>query len=181
MNHDTRSRGKNAPVDAPATWAVCWNRNAAVEALNERRIELALSLVELDGAAGLTAGTTAKYLCPGRVKGLGVNSLFKIARGLGLRIVLEVDHRATAALLEQSRPRQSRQARPKNFAQKCGKRTLERATRHLALTCDWDEILKIVGSARAKIATEQAAAKTAKTTGHGSRVNRHTKTAAVAP
>ena len=74
-NHDT-------------TYAVLWNRDAAVEALNERRIELALSLVELDEAAEHSPGTAAKYLGPSQVKGLGVGSLFRIARALGLEPVM---------------------------------------------------------------------------------------------
>jgi hypothetical protein len=149
-NHDT-------------TYAVLWNRDAAVEALNERRIELALSLVELDEAAEHSPGTAAKYLGPSQVKGLGVGSLFRIARALGLRIVLEVDHRATAALLEDSRPlrRNAKQARAGNFAQKCSRRALVRAFTHIS-EFSWSDIFKAVHRAKAKAKqAEQAAQKAA--------------------
>jgi hypothetical protein len=56
---------KSEMSEAPAVYAVCWNRDAASEALNERRVELGLSLVELDNAARQAAGTAAKYLSPG--------------------------------------------------------------------------------------------------------------------
>lgn len=138
-------------------YAVLWSRDAAAEALNERRIELNLSLIELDEAARQAPGTAAKYLGPGGLKSLGVGSLFKLAGALGLRVVLEVDPVATANTLAESRSRNAAQARPDNFSQKCGKRTLTRALNHLA-ALDWNEALRAVAEAR-------AAAKVVKPTG----------------
>jgi hypothetical protein len=143
---DTRARRKLEP---PATYAVLWNRGAAAEALNERRIELGMSLLELDEAADQAAGTAAKYLGPGEVKCLGVESFFRLAGALGLRIVAEVDHGATTALLEQSRPREASQARPGNYAAPVSERVVQRALRHLTTCYSWNEILQTVSKARA--------------------------------
>ena len=76
-NHDTSAPEKNTPIEAPATYAVLWNREAAAEALNERRIDLRLSMIELDETANQAAGTSAKYLSPGQTKCLGVELLFR--------------------------------------------------------------------------------------------------------
>ena len=155
-NHDTSAPEKNTPIEAPATYAVLWNREAAAEALNERRIDLRLSMIELDETANQAAGTSAKYLSPGQTKCLGVESLFRLAGALGLRVVLEVDPKATAALLEQSRPRRANQVRLENFSQKCGRRTLDRALRHMAACYSWREIIAAASGARATVAAEQA-------------------------
>jgi transcriptional regulator with XRE-family HTH domain len=153
----------NAPLSeeaaarqAPATYAVLWSRDAAAEALNERRVELGMAMRELDDAAGQAQGTASKYLSPGRQKSLGLTSLFKLAGALGLRVTVEVDEAATAALLEQTRQRHAAQARPGNFAQKCGQRVLERGLKHLA-ALDWNVALAAVAEARRKAAAEQAA------------------------
>ena len=158
-NHDTSAPEKNTPIEAPATYAVLWNREAAAEALNERRIDLRLSMIELDETANQAAGTSAKYLSPGQTKCLGVELLFRLAGALGLRVVLKVDPKATAALLEQSRPRRANQVRLENFSQKCGRRTLDRALRHFATELSWNEVLAAVGQARAT--TAKAGRKTA--------------------
>jgi hypothetical protein len=123
--------------------------------LDARRQELNLSLVELDYAAQHAPGTAGKYLSPEPNKGLGVESFFKLAKALGLEIVLEINPKATESLLERSRPRSANQVRPGNLSQVCGKRTLERALRHLA-ALDWSETIATVAEARRKMAEEEA-------------------------
>lgn len=128
-----------------------------IEALDERRKELNLSCNELDDLASIATGYFAKCAGGSRTKTLGWHSVFKVSKRLGLRMVLEIDPAATAATLAVARPRQARQARPNNLAARSGRRTIHRALRHLALTCSWVEILKIVSAARAAVAAEQAA------------------------
>jgi hypothetical protein len=161
-NYATPSCEEHA-LEAQPTYAVLWNRSAAAEALNERRIELGLSLLELDEAAELAAGTAAKYLGPSQTKCLGMESFFRLAGALGLNIVLEVNAKATAALLEQSQPRHAAQARPNNLAQRCGPRYVQRSLHHMARTYPWSEILKMVGEARATVAAAKANRKEAGT------------------
>ena len=154
-NNGARTREENGPAEA-SLFAVLWNRDAAVEALNERRLELALSFVELDEAAEQAPGTAAKYLGPGQIISLGVGSLFTIAHALGLRIVAEVDPRATEALLEQCRPGNPRQVRLDNLAQRPGKRALLRAMKHMN-EFSWSEILKAIHAAKRAAAAEREA------------------------
>lgn len=120
-------------MSAPATlYAVVWNSEALIEALDARRQELGMSMIELDAAAGMAPGSIGKYLGPGRTKGLGAISIFKIASGLGLRLAIEIDPDATAAVLEERRPRRANQSRPNNHASPVSKRILARANRHFS-------------------------------------------------
>jgi hypothetical protein len=82
--------------------------------------------------------------------------LFLILPALGLRLSLAVDHDALRQYAGRELERRAQQARPGNLAQVCGRRTLERALRHLAVL-PWNEVLATVAEMRAKVAAEQAA------------------------
>lgn len=115
--------------EAPSIYAVVWDRESAVETLDQRRIEMGMSMRELDDAIGQAAGTCAKYLGPGGTKGLGVTSLLKMAKKLGLRVVLEIDREASAIVLDERRERHANQARPDHYSNPVGKRIKARVAR----------------------------------------------------
>lgn len=111
---------------APEIYAVASNRELLIEALDARRMELGMSMIEFDDVIGMAPGSSAKYLGPSQVKNIGVDSLLKMTRGLGLRIVLEVDHKQTKRVIERRRETNKKQARPKNYSQEPSKRIYRR-------------------------------------------------------
>jgi hypothetical protein len=86
---------------------------------------------------------------------LGVQSLFKLAGALGLLIVLEVIRRPQNRCL--SGAGSGTQIKlGRETSRKCaGKRTLERALRHLA-ALPWNQVLAAVAEVRARVAEEEA-------------------------
>jgi hypothetical protein len=131
------------------------NYDALVEALKRRASELKISYADLDAIAGLPAGFAGKVFGPSQTKKFGALSLFSTLPALGLRFTLAVDPDALRRYAQRGARRNWRQARLNNLAQVCGKRNMQRALRHLALTCSWVEILKIVSAERAAVAAEQ--------------------------
>lgn len=113
-------------MTAPALYAVLWDYGQLIEALDARRIELGLSHDEWNERAGLAIGFTSKACGPGQTAKFGHLSLFKAVRQLGLRIVLEVDDRATKTILDGRVPRQNMQARPNHYSKQPSKRHYRR-------------------------------------------------------
>jgi hypothetical protein len=107
-------------------YAVASDRELLIEALDERRRELSMSMNELDDIAGLAMGATGKYFGPSRVKTLGLHVFLKMIGALGLRLVLEVDGEATDYVLTCRRETVARHAHPGNFAQPLSARVVER-------------------------------------------------------
>jgi hypothetical protein len=71
-------------------------------AIDERRRQLGLTMLELDDASGLQSGYTAKLLGPSQIKTFGEMSLEALLGALGLRLILSP---ATEPhLLEESEP-----------------------------------------------------------------------------
>lgn len=90
---------------ATAIYAVLWDSEHLIDAFNERRLELGLSMEELDELSGYgNQRRASKYLSPGRTKGLSVDSIFKLLKGMGFRLVLEVDPKATQRILDDRKP-----------------------------------------------------------------------------
>jgi len=159
-------QSEETTFDAPTVYAVAENRELLIEALNERRIELRMSMAEFDDIAELSTGAAAKFLGPSVVKNLGVHTPFKMLNGLALRLVLEIDPERTAEVVELRRPMNPNQARPNNLAQICGPRAVERVCRHLeanggrngkrraaalkkwALELDWNEVKRAARETR---------------------------------
>jgi hypothetical protein len=130
--------------------------DALIAVFVRRAADLGISHAALDDLAGLADGFIGKALGPSKVKRLGPMSLFAVLPALGLKITLVEDPDALRRYGGRARRRQGRQARMGNFAQRAGKRVVERTTRYLA-GCSWSEILKTVSAAKQKIAAEQAA------------------------
>src|ERR1700761_2800320 len=86
--------------DVPTLYLVAASEPLVIEALNARREELKLSMIALDDASGFAPGTSSKYLSPGKIKNFGLTSFLKMCRGLGLRVVLEVDDSLTDEIVD---------------------------------------------------------------------------------
>lgn len=113
-------------MTAPALYAVLWDYGQLIEALDTRRIELGLSHDEWNERAGLAIGFTSKACGPGQTAKFGHLSLFKAVRQLGLRIVFEVDDKATKTILDGRAPRDNRAVRSNNYARRTSVRTKRR-------------------------------------------------------
>jgi hypothetical protein len=98
-------------ADTPTLYAVAASELLVIEALNARREELGLSMIALDDSSGFAPGTSSKYISPGRVKNFGLTSILKMCRGLGLRIVFEVDETLTEEIADCTVERMVTQAR----------------------------------------------------------------------
>jgi hypothetical protein len=150
--------------------------DALIAVFVRRAAELGISHAALDDLAGLADGFVSKVFGPSKVKRLGPMSLFVVLPALGLKITLVEDPDALRRYGGRARRRQGRQARMGNFAQAAGKRTMQRALRHLA-KFSWNEAQRAVAEARATAAAEAAqkaaiaAEKAAKTNSNGSRHN----------
>jgi hypothetical protein len=114
-------------------YAVASDRELLIEALDERRKELAMSMIEFDDLAGLAPGASGKYFGPSRTKGLGLHVFLKMLSALGLRLILEVDAEATDYVLTCRRQMVARHAHPANFAQPPGERTIDRVAHFLEM------------------------------------------------
>ena len=112
--------------DVPTSYLVAASEPLVIEALNARREELKLSMITLDDASGFSPGTSSKYISPDKIKNFGLTSYLKMCRGLGLRVVLEVDDRLTDEIVDCSVARMVTQAGVGNVAQPPGRRTVQR-------------------------------------------------------
>lgn len=135
-------------------YAVPTHKEALLGVLAERTAELGYSHASLEDVCGLTHGHVGKIFGPSHCKGLGLDTLYLLLPGLGLKLTLTVDRDALERYSQRSRRRNGNQVRRNNLAAKCGKRTLERALHHLA-TFDWNQVLHLLAKARAAVAAEQ--------------------------
>ncbi|MFO1102494.1 MAG: hypothetical protein U1E20_06295 [Methylocystis sp.] len=71
-------------------------------AIDERRREIGLTMLELDDAAGVQSGYSSKLLGPGRMKCFGEMSLKSLLGALGLKLVVALED--APHLLEESAP-----------------------------------------------------------------------------
>jgi hypothetical protein len=71
-------------------------------AIDERRRQLGLTMLELDDAAGTQSGYAAKLLGPGRMKNFGHMSLAALLGALGLKLVVALED--APHMLEESEP-----------------------------------------------------------------------------
>ncbi|MGD9656193.1 MAG: hypothetical protein AB7U61_00910 [Methylocystis sp.] len=71
-------------------------------AIDERRRQLGLTMLELDDAAGVQSGYSAKLLGPGRMKCFGEMSLKSLLGALGMKLVVAPED--APHLLEESEP-----------------------------------------------------------------------------
>lgn len=113
-------------------YAVLWDYGQLIEALDARRVELGLSHDEWNERADLPDGFTSKACGPGQTAKFGHLSLFKAVRQLGLRIVFEVDEKATKTILDGRAPRDNRAVRSKNYSRSAARRHRQRVHRELA-------------------------------------------------
>jgi transcriptional regulator with XRE-family HTH domain len=149
-----------ASTEPPEIYAIGHTRDLLIEALDARRIELGLTLEDLEYFAGMSRGSGAKYFGPSRPKNLGADSLINWASGVGLSVVFLVDPKLTRDIVERRRPRSSNQARQGHYA-RLGAQTINRTLHHMARSYSWPEILRAIAQARAEVAAQTAARTTA--------------------
>lgn len=99
-----------------ALYAVLWNYQAMIEAFVARREELQISCSDLDAVARLPSGYAGKVLGASQFRRFSMESTLKMAKALGLRVVLEVDTKATERTLARRPVRMERAVRTNNYA-----------------------------------------------------------------
>jgi transcriptional regulator with XRE-family HTH domain len=84
---------------------------ALLDAAEARRVQIGLSLAELDRLSGLTVGHASKCLSPGRTKSPSTRTLYAMLDTLGLSLLALVDGAKVSHMSPSWRPRAENKVR----------------------------------------------------------------------